>query len=89
MNFGIYFQRLSNVPAGPGWYHSGGMKKSNLVREIVRQRGVEPAQAADQVDRAVSKILRALRNGQETRLPGIGTISPGKPWVFHSEPHAR
>jgi nucleoid DNA-binding protein len=61
------------------------MKKSNLVREIVRQRGVGSAKAADEVDRAVTKILRALKSGREARLPGIGTISPGKPWVFRPE----
>jgi len=65
------------------------MKKSDLVREIVKQCGVEPAQAADEVDQAVNKILRALRHGRETRLPGIGTIAPGKPWVFRPESHAR
>jgi nucleoid DNA-binding protein len=65
------------------------MKKSDLVQEIIRERGVEPAKAADEVDRAVSKIIRALRNGRETRLPGIGTIAPGKPWVFRPERHAR
>jgi len=65
------------------------MKKSDLVQEIVREHGVAPAKAADEVDQAVTKIIRALRNGRETRLPGIGTISPGKPWVFRPEPHAR
>lgn len=66
------------------------MKKSDLVEEVVRQRGVEPGTAADQMDRAVNKIIRALKKGQRARLPGLGTISPGKPWVFHPEaPHER
>jgi len=61
------------------------MKKSDLVEEVVRQRGVEPGTAADQVDRAVNKIVRALRKGRPARLPGLGTILPGKRWVFHQE----
>lgn len=58
-----------------------------------------PEQAADQVDQAVNRILRALRSGQSARLPGLGTLLPsggtdgkgtaGKRWVFRREPHER
>jgi nucleoid DNA-binding protein len=61
------------------------MKKSDLVREITRQKGGDAGCAADQMDRAVNRIIRALRNGRSTRLPGIGTISPGKEWTFKPE----
>ena len=62
------------------------MKKSELTKEVARQRGVEAEAAADQLDLAVTKIIRALKNGRPARLPGLGTISPGKPWVFRQEP---
>ena len=63
----------------------GQMKKSDLAREAARLRGVEPEAAADQMDRAVHKIVRALRKGQAARLPGLGTITPGRPWGFSPE----
>jgi nucleoid DNA-binding protein len=61
------------------------MKKSELARDIGERRGVDPGDAADQMDRAVNKIVRALRQGKTARLPGLGTIKPGKPWTFQPE----
>jgi hypothetical protein len=59
------------------------MKKSQqLVREITRQNGGNAVDAADQMDRAVDRIIRILRGGKAARLPGLGTISPGKTWTF-------
>jgi nucleoid DNA-binding protein len=64
------------------------MKKSELARDVAKLRGVEHGAAADQLDRAVTRIIRALRRGQRAHLPGLGTISPGKPWTFDQErPH--
>jgi nucleoid DNA-binding protein len=65
------------------------MKKSELIKQVARQSGVKPGAAADQVDQAVNKIIRALRNGQAAKLPGLGTISPGKSWVFRPESDER
>jgi nucleoid DNA-binding protein len=65
------------------------MKKSDLIKHVAQQRGVEPGTAADQMDRAVNQILRALRNGHSARLPGLGTITPGKRWMFRQEPDER
>ena len=69
------------------------MKKSDLIKQVAKQRGVEPGNAADQVDKAVNQILRALRSGHAARLPGLGTITPqgavGKRWVFRQESHER
>jgi nucleoid DNA-binding protein len=67
----------------------GQMKKSDLVKAAVQLRGVEPGTAADQIDRAVSQLMRALRSGRSARLPGLGTISPGKLWTFRPERHDR
>jgi nucleoid DNA-binding protein len=66
------------------------MKKRELAQHVAELQGVAPSEAADRVDRAVNKIIRALRNGQIARLPGLGTITPdsdstGKRWIFRRE----
>ena len=63
----------------------GQMKKSDLAREIARRNGVSTADAADRLDYAVSRIIRALKSGQEARLPGLGTILPGRRWTFRRD----
>jgi nucleoid DNA-binding protein len=70
------------------------MKKRELAQHVAELQGLAPGKAADRVDKAVNKILRALKNGQSARLPGLGTITPtlgapGKKWVFHRESHER
>ena len=66
---------------------SGQMKKSDLVREMTRQNGGDAESAAEQVEHAVNRIILALRRGKSARLPGLGTISPGKKWTFRPERH--
>jgi nucleoid DNA-binding protein len=61
------------------------MKKSGLAKDIGKRHGVEPGDAADQLDRAINQIVRALRLGKSARLPGLGTIKPGKEWTFRPE----
>ncbi|HZL57063.1 MAG TPA: HU family DNA-binding protein [Bryobacteraceae bacterium] len=61
------------------------MKKSDLAKKVARQQSIETAAAADRLDRVVNQILRALKRGEEARLPGLGTISPGKVWAFQQE----
>jgi nucleoid DNA-binding protein len=61
------------------------MKKSELARDVARRHGVEPGAAADQLDRVVNQIVQALRRGQSARLPGLGTLDPGKQWTFRPE----
>ncbi len=65
------------------------MKKSALIREITRETGGEAGAAADQMDRAVSRIIRTLRRGKSAHLPGLGTISPGRQWTFRAEKNDR
>jgi len=70
------------------------MKKRELAQHVAELQGVGPANAADQVDRAVNKIIRALKNGHTARLPGLGTITPdagisGRRWVFRREADER
>ena len=61
----------------------GRMKKAQLANREARRQGVEAGNAADQMDRVVNRIIRALRSGRPAELPGLGTIQPGKRWVFH------
>ena len=63
----------------------GQMKKPELAGEIAQRRGIPAGDAADQLDRAVTQVIRALRNGRPARLPGLGTLLPGKPWTFQRE----
>jgi len=61
------------------------MKKSQLARIVARKHSIQTGVAADRVDRAVNRIIRALRRGQEARLPGLGTLIPGKTWEFQPD----
>ncbi len=58
------------------------MKKSELARAVAKQNRLKTGDAADQVDRAVTRIIRTLRKGNSARLPGLGTLTPGKTWTF-------
>jgi hypothetical protein len=61
------------------------MKKQELAHHEARRQRVAPGDAADQMDRAVNRIVRMLRNGHAAHLPGLGTIQPGKRWTFRPE----
>ncbi len=63
------------------------MKKSDLAKDVAKRNGVNPGDAADQMDRVVTDIIRTLKGGQPARLPGLGTITPGKRWTFRPERH--
>ena len=63
----------------------GQMKKPDLAKTAARGKGVPPAAAADEMDSAVSRLLRTLRSGQTAHLPGLGSILPGREWVFRQE----
>ncbi|MDE3198365.1 MAG: HU family DNA-binding protein [Acidobacteriota bacterium] len=58
------------------------MKSTAFIKRIARRHSIGSGLAADQVDRVVNQILRKLKRGEETRLPGLGTIQPGEPWGF-------
>ncbi len=51
------------------------MKREELARKLARQSNVSSAQARDQVDEMVRKILKALREGQPVELPGVGRLT--------------
>ena len=59
----------------------------DLAKELTRGTPDDPAHAADELDRVVNRIIRLLRSGKPLRLPGLGTITPGKEWTFQPEPY--
>jgi nucleoid DNA-binding protein len=61
------------------------MKKSALAKAVAKRHKTKTGDAADQLDRAVTRVIQTLRSGQPARLPGLGTIKPGKPWTFLPE----
>jgi nucleoid DNA-binding protein len=50
------------------------MKREDLAGRLAQQSRVSRAQARDQVDEMVRKILKALREGQPVELPGVGRL---------------
>lgn len=65
------------------------MRKSESIKQTVRRQGAAPVSATEQMNRAVDQVVLALRKGQPARLPGLGTITPGKHWIFRQEPDER
>ena len=53
---------------------SNRMKRDELARKLAKQGRMSPAQARDQVDEMVCKIMKALREGQPVELPGVGRL---------------
>lgn len=53
------------------------MRKTDLAIRLARDGRVTAAQAADQLDRVVHCILKAVRSGRAARLPGLGRFLPG------------
>jgi nucleoid DNA-binding protein len=50
------------------------MKRIELARKLAARNNVSRAEARDQVDEVVRKILRSLRSGRPVELPGIGRL---------------
>ena len=63
------------------------MKKPEIAKKMARQSGGTRGEAADRLDRLVQEILDRLRQGKETRLPGLGSFLPGAGGrlAFHRE----
>ena len=53
------------------------MKKPEIARKMARQSGVTRGEAADRLDRLVQEILGELRQGKQSRLPGLGCFRTG------------
>ena len=55
------------------------MKREELARKLAKQSHVSRAEARDQVDEVVRKILKSLRQGQPVELPGVGRLTSKPP----------
>ena len=53
------------------------MKKLEIAKKMARQSGGTQGEAADRLDRMVQEIIDGVRQGKETRLPGLGRFRPG------------
>ena len=51
------------------------MKKPDLAKRLAEAAGVSRGEAADHLDRMVSEIIRNLRRGRPSDLPGVGRLS--------------
>jgi nucleoid DNA-binding protein len=68
---------------------SSRMKKAELAARLAREAGVSQAEAADQLQHLVSRIISNLKKGETARLPGLGKFTPGPRWSFQFEPKER
>jgi nucleoid DNA-binding protein len=50
------------------------MNRQDLVEMLARLENIEPAAAADELDRLLAQIIRDLKKGNSVPLPGIGTL---------------
>jgi len=50
------------------------MKREELARKLSDQSRLTRAEARDQVDELVRKILKSLREGTPVELPGVGRL---------------
>ena len=52
------------------------MKQTALARGVAEKTRVSNANAKDQVDEVVHKILESLKQGRPVKLPGLGKLIP-------------
>jgi len=62
------------------------MKKPDIAKRLARQAGLSQAQAADELDRVVNRILSNLKKGEQAPLSGLGTFTPGPKRRFEFQP---
>ena len=53
------------------------MQQAELARKIAEETGVTQAEAADELDSVVSRILDRLRRGKSAPLGTLGVFLPG------------
>ena len=54
------------------------MKRDDLARQIAKETRTSPAEAADRLDLMVHDLIRKLKRGKRTTLPGLGELAPRK-----------
>ncbi len=53
------------------------MNRIDLAARLALASHKSKAEAADELDRVVHRILRKLRQGKPVSLPGLGRLRPG------------
>jgi nucleoid DNA-binding protein len=48
------------------------VKKNTFAKRLAQKSHVTTAQAADKIDKLVSRILKDLKDGQSVSVPGVG-----------------
>lgn len=61
------------------------MKRSSSPQIPSKRNKADAETLPAEVERVVTEIIRTLRRGHPARLPGLGTLNPGKPWTFDPE----
>ena len=54
------------------------MRKRDLAARLAAHAQTSPAEAADQLDDVVHRILKRLRTGKTVSLPGLGTLTSSR-----------
>jgi nucleoid DNA-binding protein len=53
------------------------MKRQEIARQLAQSGHMSRAEACDELDQVVHKILLSLRHGQAAEVPGVGRLSAG------------
>jgi nucleoid DNA-binding protein len=64
------------------------MKQDELARQIAMKTRTSPAEAADRLDRVVHDLIRKMKKGKRTALPGLGELTPAKNAAKSKREHA-
>ena len=64
------------------------MKREELARQLANRRHISRAQASDELDQVVHRILTSLRQGEAADVPGVGQLKaePVKAEPVKAEP---
>lgn len=61
------------------------MTKREFAQRLAEKKNVTTANAADQLDRVVARILDDLRSGKTANLPGLGKLTSESRSGIHFE----
>jgi nucleoid DNA-binding protein len=58
------------------------MRKTDLAVRLAEDSNLSPAEAADQIDTILYRIMKRIRKGRPAVLPGLGRFKPGPKTKF-------
>lgn len=62
-------------------YRKGVMRKFDLAQRLARDTRLSPAQAAEEVDKVVYKLVQNLKEGKPASIPGLGPLRAAVPVI--------